>query len=721
MAIGFNLPGIPGQIRGTPEEAGAMPDLGQAMMQGFRSNIENVQGAPRLLSQQLLSNALSNKIRGVQAKYAEPMAKTRYDQALANLQHQGLINQYYGRMRESELSGQGLTQQHQRMVNDMLKRQIDRQKRYDELMELYQKQGATPDQAHTLATQAVDQTHPVAEQAPAKQPMQDLAQTILGAQMPDYLANIAPQGQQAPADIIGQNVLYSPMEQANIGLRYTPVKFNKPEQKQTQDNWLRKMLDQQNAMRGDVYAKLYGIQQPPMPESNVAAQGYESVSPIQSPELRQKEAMAQAFQLPASAQPAPEYLQRPEETAMALPEAQAAPTQAPAQAVEAPAQQFYAQQLQEAGFDTTNSNPVYAAADQVYLKNPNYRDLLKQEFPNIGIKQFNDFPRNRMITTETLPSGATRTRIMPLGGAEGGAPEFKPSSPAGKLLEDLHHYERIGDKKGIQTMENAIKKSLESGKLEIEQLYDARDKNILQGNKERADKEQELIDDYNNKHKTTVNIQPRPPSGATIVNDDNGNYAGYLQPLSKKQIEGRTSNARFNVFYDVVSNGVKPYQGTPSQVYNQLKYDIDNQDKDQAAADRLHNLALAQNVLTSVAASELNMIDAPKVKNVMAALKSALGKTGIPSTFDGLVNTQIHTAIQNKAQDDTGLVLNMATDAYNKALDDAENEKTFVPARANIKDLQGKIYSGANGIKAKKKTKPIVLKSTPKGLEKDHG
>ena len=78
MAIAFNLPGIPSQIRGTAEEAGAVPDLGQAMMQGFRSNLENVQGYPRQLAQQLLSNQLRNKILGVQEKYAEPMAMTKH-------------------------------------------------------------------------------------------------------------------------------------------------------------------------------------------------------------------------------------------------------------------------------------------------------------------------------------------------------------------------------------------------------------------------------------------------------------------------------------------------------------------------------------------------------------------------------------------------------------------------------------------------------------------
>jgi len=113
MAIGFNLPGIPSQIKGTAEEAGAVPDLGQAMMQGFRSNIENVQGYPRQLAQQLLSNQLANKIRGAEAQYAQPMAETNYQRALMELK-------YLPQEKQSALAQTGLQQQ-------LLQRQIEAQ------------------------------------------------------------------------------------------------------------------------------------------------------------------------------------------------------------------------------------------------------------------------------------------------------------------------------------------------------------------------------------------------------------------------------------------------------------------------------------------------------------------------------------------------------------------------------------------------------------------
>lgn len=101
MAIGFNLPGIPGQIRGTAEEAGAVPDLGQAMMQGFRSNLENIQGYPRQLAQQLLSNQLANKIKSVEAQYADELVRseiaknlrTPASDALLPLRAQALLSQ----------------------------------------------------------------------------------------------------------------------------------------------------------------------------------------------------------------------------------------------------------------------------------------------------------------------------------------------------------------------------------------------------------------------------------------------------------------------------------------------------------------------------------------------------------------------------------------------------------------------------------------------------
>jgi hypothetical protein len=112
MAIGFNLPGIPGQIRGTPEEAGAVPDLGQAMMQGFRSNVENVQGYPRLLAQQLVSNQLANTINRAKAKYAEPIAETDYQKSLMELK-------YMPQEKQMALGMQGLQQQ-------LLKKQLEK-------------------------------------------------------------------------------------------------------------------------------------------------------------------------------------------------------------------------------------------------------------------------------------------------------------------------------------------------------------------------------------------------------------------------------------------------------------------------------------------------------------------------------------------------------------------------------------------------------------------
>lgn len=79
MAI--NFPTMP---RFTPEEAGAMPDLQQAIMQGL-GNYMQLQTQPRQMAQDFLAKQLANKISGVQAQYAEPMAKTAYDKALFDL------------------------------------------------------------------------------------------------------------------------------------------------------------------------------------------------------------------------------------------------------------------------------------------------------------------------------------------------------------------------------------------------------------------------------------------------------------------------------------------------------------------------------------------------------------------------------------------------------------------------------------------------------------
>lgn len=79
MAI--NFPTMP---KFTPEEAGALPDLQQAIMQGL-GNYMQLQTQPKQMAQDFLAKQLANKMAGVQAQYAEPMAKTSYDQALFNL------------------------------------------------------------------------------------------------------------------------------------------------------------------------------------------------------------------------------------------------------------------------------------------------------------------------------------------------------------------------------------------------------------------------------------------------------------------------------------------------------------------------------------------------------------------------------------------------------------------------------------------------------------
>jgi hypothetical protein len=149
MAIAFNLQGIPSQIRGTAEEAGAVPDLGQALMQGFRSNIENIQGYPRQLAQQLLANQLANKIKGVEAKYAEPTAQ-------ASLQSQLLQNKYYPRIQESNLATASLGRQGQQLSNQMAAFNLQKAQYQKQLFESLINQGgmSIPD-AHIASANIV--------------------------------------------------------------------------------------------------------------------------------------------------------------------------------------------------------------------------------------------------------------------------------------------------------------------------------------------------------------------------------------------------------------------------------------------------------------------------------------------------------------------------------------------------------------------------------------
>lgn len=71
MAI--NFPNMP---RFTPEEAGAMPDLQQAIMQGL-GNYMQMQTQPKQMAQDFLAKQLSNKMLGTQAQYAEPTAQAQ--------------------------------------------------------------------------------------------------------------------------------------------------------------------------------------------------------------------------------------------------------------------------------------------------------------------------------------------------------------------------------------------------------------------------------------------------------------------------------------------------------------------------------------------------------------------------------------------------------------------------------------------------------------------
>lgn len=76
MAIAFNLPGIPSQIKGTPEEAGAMPDLSQAIMKGFTTALDTA-NKPRTMAQEYLGKQLENKIQGTKAKYIDELMQAQ--------------------------------------------------------------------------------------------------------------------------------------------------------------------------------------------------------------------------------------------------------------------------------------------------------------------------------------------------------------------------------------------------------------------------------------------------------------------------------------------------------------------------------------------------------------------------------------------------------------------------------------------------------------------
>ena len=83
MAI--NFPNLP---RFTPQEAGSLPDLQQAIMQGLGNYMQ-----PKQMAQDFLAKQLSNKILGTQAQYAEPMAQASLQQKLMEQQFAPQLHQ----------------------------------------------------------------------------------------------------------------------------------------------------------------------------------------------------------------------------------------------------------------------------------------------------------------------------------------------------------------------------------------------------------------------------------------------------------------------------------------------------------------------------------------------------------------------------------------------------------------------------------------------------
>jgi polyhydroxyalkanoate synthesis regulator phasin len=663
MAIGFNLPGIPGQIRGTAEEAGAAPDLGQAMMQGFRSNVENIQGYPRQLAQQLVANQLANTINRAKAKYAEPMAKTQYDQTLANLQHQGLINKFYPDLMRSQLSGAGLTQEHQRMLNEKARMQLEL---YKDSYNAFKNMGASHEQAHNAALQQAQQGAKREELNP------EFAAMLTGKNMPEYLSNIAPE-QQAP-----QSYAESLRMAPELPQGYTPA------------------------------------------QQNLFEPGY-TQTPLEM-ELTGQQPMSMELTPSRQTAEAPEYLQRP--TEMELTEG--LPARMPAQAQAQPQAQSYAEQLQQAGFNTDNIRPEYAQADQLYINSPLHRKMLEEMAPGAGIKTYNDFPRNRQITTMTLPSGATKTTTRSLGGAEGAEKAaYKSQGPYSKAYEDFQHYMNIGDLQGAEGAKKYVDNLLNRDKksqTEYDKSYKEWENAVEEfgPDSQKAKDYRARIEALN--RGSLIRNEPRPPTGSTMVYDENNNLVGYEKPLSKEQIESRVSPVGFNILYPYVSEGVKPYQGTISEVNSAIENDLKNQDVDQGAADRLYRFMLAKNLLTSASAREIKMLDAPKVKNVWSGLKDALGGTDFPleTFFEKAKNykvyeKRINQAIKNQAQDDFGKISKIVASKIQEARDTAEREREFVPSRKTI-NLGQQIKQGADVVKKQQKSKPIKMMPNANGI-----
>lgn len=692
MAIGFNLPGIPGQIRGTAEEAGAVPDLSQAMIKGFRSNVENVQGYPRLLAQQLVSNQLANTINRAKAKYAEPMAKTSYDQALANLQHQGLINQYYGRMRESELASAGLSQEHQRMANEQARMKLSL---YKDAYNAFKNMGATHDQAHNAAVQQVQQQAP--QQGALREPyVPEFAAMLTGKNMPEYLSNIAPEQQAAQS--YADSLMLAPEQPQG----YTPLQPNLFEPQYSQRSMELSMPVESMLLAPELPQGYTPAQQ------NLFEPSY-SQRPMEM-QLTGQRPMAMELRPEEQAMAAPEYLQRPME--MELTEGMPARMPAPQQAQEQPVS--YAQQLQQAGFNTDNVKPGYAEADELYIKSPLHRKILEEMSPGTGIKTYNDFPRNRQITTMTLPSGATKTTIQSLGGAQGGAPDFKAQSPTGKLLEDLRHYRETNNKEGEEFTKKALDKAVKEGQLELEQLLNKRDEYQAAGDYGRAQDFQDLIDAKKRGATTTINLGKNE---YFKTDPKTGEKLGYYRPQTTE--EQRTARARvgFTYAYPNIIKGTEPYSGDISKGTARLVEDINNYKLDPKARERLINLGVGQKFKILGALGEMQASGSPKVK-------IALQKFGETVDPRSVIGAKLQDFLSKSYGTDPELnnEIDSIFDQKFKEMANLQEQEQIknlyipfdVPQKSEKKTLAKNISSGAKNIKAAN-----VIKVTPemvKGL-----
>lgn len=715
MAIGFNLPGIPGQIRGTAEEAGAIPDLGQAMMRGFRSNLENIQGAPRLLAQQLVSNQLANTINKAKAKYAEPMAKTSYDRALADLQNQNLVNQYYGRMRESELAsaglsqahqrmvnqyypdliksqlaGAGLTQEHQRMVNqyypDLIKSQLSgaaltqdqqrmvndqlrrdmalKQAKQDIIMKALA-QGATPEQANKIADEQL-------------QNLPSISEITQSPEMQNYMTALQQGAPQQAPQVSAEG--YSPIpEQENIfapeyGQGYETGKF-----------YDQQMLEalRQNAIAQELSP--YMQVQETMP-SMIQPQGF-TPKPQQLPELQPyTESLAQA---------APSYLEQP---------------QAPVQ--EAPAS--YADQLKQQGYNTDRMVPQLAALDNLYMTNPAVRDEIEKQYPGTGIKREKDFPRDRFITTTTLPSGATKTEIQSLGGGPGGEGAFKAASPFGKANEDLRHYIQSGDLESAKSMKQYINNLLsKEGKEQtgFDKAYNEWEKAVKEfgENSPKAKIYGERLQSLTRGNQT---IQLN--KGFPITNPQTGEQ-GYAYPQDKDEKLITGGRAAFNYIYPILEEGVKPFSGTILETSTAIANAVKNQYVDENAAKQLENLLLADKIRQSAGIKELRVVGGGMFKKTLDSITDTLASDQIQDDVKKFIkNNAINRDIQTRVNRRFNEVINGMSNAELKA----RNEYIPIyPSQVNLKNnitqgLKKPASQKINQVKSKA-AEPKVITVTP--------